>query len=159
MGTQDLSCGLDLARRFNLTLSQFLTLYGFGYRCKGSLSAPLWKMSKGLRHRVLSYFSPRGVKPMAFRDWISMKSVSSRYVFTSRKAGRILSTYMVQDIQSVLSTLSSESFLHLMDTVKKLITVNRDREYYGTTIRKNDRINRFDDLITYYNSLTPGYHR
>jgi hypothetical protein len=157
MATQDLSAGLDLARKYSLTLAQFLTLYGFGYRTKGSLSGPLSKMSKGLRHRVLSYFSPRGVKPLAFNIWISMKTVTDRYAFTSRKADRIISSYLSEDIRSVLTTLSSEHFCALLDVVKSLITVKRDREFYGTTLRKNDRINRFDDLITYYNSLRVGY--
>lgn len=37
--------------------------------------------------------------------------------------------------------------------MKKLITVKRDREYYGTTPRGDDRINEFEDLFTYKHNL------
>jgi hypothetical protein len=47
----------------------------------------------------------------------------------------------------------------LIKWVKKLTTVNLDRQFYGTEIRKDDRILEFEQLLTYQNNLTPGFRR
>jgi len=68
MATKTLSSGLDLCRDFNLSLNQFLILLGFGYKVRGGLSKKLSMMSKRCRHRILAYYSPRGVERLPFSD-------------------------------------------------------------------------------------------
>lgn len=109
MATQVLASAIDLAKSYDLSVSQYLTLWGFGYRVKGNLSAPLSKMSTRCRHRILSYFSPKGVKPLSFSEWISMKSITDRYSLTSGKLNRVISRLLVEDTRLILQTLESDS--------------------------------------------------
>jgi hypothetical protein len=159
MGTKVLSSGIDLAKDLSLSLSQYLTMLGFGYRVKGNLATKLSLMSRRCRHKVLSYFSPRGVQPMSFSLWISMKSIGSKYKFTHRKIISLFTNIMTSDIKSILEIIRGDSFSILLSEVKRLTTINRDREFYGTVNRKSNRIHVFQDLVTYQNDLKPGYTR
>lgn len=41
IGTQQLSAGIELAQKYKLTLSQYLTFRGFGYKVKGGVNKVL----------------------------------------------------------------------------------------------------------------------
>jgi hypothetical protein len=88
-----------------------------------------------------------------------MKTINSRYRVTLTKALLIMNNQVVDDLKAILAKLESDSFSHLIDIAKSMITVKRDREYYGTIRRGSDRINVFQDLATYQNNLRWGYHK
>lgn len=88
-----------------------------------------------------------------------MRSITSRYKFTPGKLKVLISTILIQQSKEILRSMNSPSFLELTRWTKDLITVKRDREYYGTTPRKSDRINLFDDLLVYENNLVYGHKR
>jgi len=106
----------------------------------------LHMQSRRVRHRILSYYSPFGVKPLSFPEWISMKSVHGRYVLTDRKVKGIIDSLVSSMAKKMLDSLTSDSFLELTRVAKEMSTVKRDREYYGTVERDISRTNMFDDI-------------
>jgi len=88
-----------------------------------------------------------------------MRSITSRYKFTPGKLKALISGILIQQSKEILRSMQSPSFLELTKWTKDLITVKRDREYYGTTPRKSDRINVFEDLFTHQNNLIYGYKK
>jgi len=112
MATKTLASALDLGRRYNLSLADFLTIFGFGYRVKGRLMAKLYTQSRRVRHRIIAYYSPYGVRPLPVLNWVSMKSVINQYVATLPKVLSLFNEIKV-DTRSVLQSLESDSFLEL----------------------------------------------
>jgi hypothetical protein len=139
MARKSLATGLDFCRRYSLSLNQWLILLGFGYKARGRQMSMLYSQPRRIRHRIVSYFSPRGVTPLPFVEWISLRSVQSRYRSTDQKLISLARTSLMREVTSLLSVLNSKNMLELLDFVKKLITVKRDREYYGTTDRDSSK--------------------
>jgi len=63
------------------------------------------------------------------------------------------------DLQLILDKWDRPTFIELLKTIKDFVTVKRDREYYGTSPRRSDRINDFLDLNTYKNDIYSGFKR
>lgn len=159
MATKVLGNAIDFARIYDLTLNQFLILRGSGYKVRGRIMSRFHLLPRRTRHNILAYFSPLGVKPLSLDEWVSMRSITSRYKFTPGKLKVVISEVLILQSKEVLRSMGSPSFLELTRWVKDLITVKRDREYYGTTPRKADRINLFEDLFVYQNNLVLGYKK
>jgi hypothetical protein len=159
MATKVLGNAIDFSRTYNLTLNQFLILRGSGYKVRGRIMSRFHRLPRRTRHNILAYFSPFGVKPLPLGEWVSLRSITSRYKYTPNKLKKLISTTLIQQAKEVLRSMDSPSFLELTRWSKDLITVKRDREYYGTTPRKADRINLFDDLFVYQNNLVLGYKK
>lgn len=135
MATKVLASAIDLGRRYNLSLAQFLSLFGFGYRAKARLMAKFPTLGRRLRHKILAYYSPDGVAPLPLMEWISMRSISSRYKVTVPKVRLLLSTVIKSMAKEILRSLESPTFVELSKKAMEYATVKRDREYYGTTSR------------------------
>jgi hypothetical protein len=63
------------------------------------------------------------------------------------------------DLQVILDKWDKPTFIELLETIKRFVTVKRDREYYGTSTRRSDRINDFLDLDTYRADIHFGFKR
>lgn len=109
MATKVLSSAIDLSKKLDLSLAQYLSLFGFGYRVKARLMANLATMSRRCRHRVLAYYSPYGVKPRSITEWISMRSIVSNYEATPRKIRTIMVNEVREDTRRLLQSLESPS--------------------------------------------------
>lgn len=159
MATKVLGNAIDFARTYSLSLNQFLILRGAGYKVRGRIMSRFHLLPRRTRHNILAYYSPLGVEPKSLSEWVSMRSIISRYKFTPGKLKVLISNILIQQSKEILRSMNSPSFLELTRWTKDLITVKRDREYYGTTPRKADRINLFEDLFVYQNNLVLGFRR
>jgi hypothetical protein len=73
------AASLEFASRFKLSMSEYLSMLGYGYKAKGSLDIQVTKFPKRLRRHVLSYVSPSGPGFKGFTEFLSFKSIRSQY--------------------------------------------------------------------------------
>lgn len=144
VGRQMLAASLELCRKYSLSLPQYLTLWGFGYRAKGSAQGPLMKLGQRLRHRVLAYYSPMGPNPMSLSKFFSLRGLGSAYAWTEGKISIFINLFVKNELQRILDKLDSPEMLKLIAMVKLLTTVNKDREYYGTVKRSEPGARKID---------------
>jgi len=153
VGRQLLAAGLELVRKYNLTLQRWLDLNGFGFRSKGSVQGNLSSLGQRLRHKILAYFSPGMPAGYQIKEFFAMKSIGSRWKWTEKKVQLFVEKFILREITRVEDSMNSNSFNAMIDRVKILVTVNRDREYYGTLsrsapgARKIDFPDLFPDMV------------
>jgi len=141
---QSIAPSLELVSKYSLTLIQYLDMFGFGYRAKGSLSGNIMSMGRRLRHRVLAYFSPFGSNPLTMKQFFSMKGIGNFYKWTDRKASALLTSYVTSELQRFLERLNSPEMIVLEQTARQLSEVNKDREFYGTLSRNAPGARKID---------------
>lgn len=147
VGIQNVGASLDLVRKYGLTLGQYLTFKGFGFRVKSRIMMPLSKLGRGIRHAILAYQSLSiGSDPSKFVNYLAMKSILKSYKLTSMKTRNLIERFCSSELNALEDRLSSKVFNDLMAVVKDYSVVKRDREYYGTTGRLADRQTYFKDI-------------
>lgn len=151
VGRQMLSASLEMASKYSLSLAQYLTLWGFGFKAKASAQGSLMKMGQRLRHRILSFFSPFGPRPLTLSEFFSLRGLKSSYRWTEGKTQNFITLFVKNEMQRILDTLNSEPLLQLQSFVKMITTVNKDREYYGTVKRSEVGARKID-----FSGLTPN---
>jgi hypothetical protein len=144
IGRQSLGPSLELVSKYKLSLTQYLDVFGFGYRAKGSLSGNLMSLGRRLRHRVLAYFSPFGSNPLTMREYLSMKGLNRFYTWTEKKGSALISQFVTTELQRILDRLNSAEMLVLERNARELSEVNKDREYYGTVRRDSPGARKLD---------------
>jgi hypothetical protein len=144
VGRQALSASLELVAKYRLTLAQYLSFMGFGYKAKGSVTGNLVGLGNRLRHRVLAYFSPFASNPLTMANWFAMKGLNRYYSWTERKLSDFTSMFVKTECQRILDRLDSESMKKMWDFVYTLSTLNKDREYYGTLSRNKPGARKID---------------
>lgn len=70
----------------------------------------------------------------------------SNYHISSAKLQRFIDYFIREEVAILLDRLNSSNMEALIKVIKDYTTVRRDREYYGTTLRHEDRITLFKDL-------------
>lgn len=140
----NLPASLELARKYGLTLSQYLTVMGYGYRSKGSVTARLVTLPSRLRHYVVAYYSPAGPGFKGLAEFFSLRSVNGNYKINDAKVAALVKSFFQEEIEKLLKKI--ESLDPLLKEVKALVTVARDRQHYGTAPRGPDRKILFSDL-------------
>jgi hypothetical protein len=156
---QMLSASVEFARKYSLSLSQFLDLWGVGFRVKARLNANLQTISRRTRGRILAYFSPLGVQVNSFTKWVSLKATKASYKTTMKKQLLLIESLIKEDLADVLKKWDKPLFKEHLATIKRFVEVRRDREYYGTSPRRKDRIHEFIDLELYQNDVIYGFKR
>lgn len=133
VGIQNLAAGAELARKYALSLTGYLTFRGFGYKVKGAMNKVLWKQNRRVRHAILTYLNPSVLgEAGSYTHFLSLKTIVSTYKVTSGKLKRLIERFVFEELASLEDRLSSENFVKLMASVKNYSTVRRDREWYGT---------------------------
>jgi len=140
----NLPAALELSHKYGLTLAQFLTVMGYGYRSKGSLTARLVSLPKRLKNYVVSYYSPAGPGFKGLKEFFALRSVNSSYQINEVKTAALVQSFFKTEIENLIKRI--DSLEPLLKEVKTLVTVSRDREHYGTTPRGPDRQVVFRDL-------------
>jgi hypothetical protein len=140
------AASLELKGKWNLSLQQYLNLFGFGYRAKGKVTGKLITLGQRLRHKVLAYFTADNKVPFSVKEFFSMKSISERYVWTTKKGALLVDSFVRREIVRIKERLDSPAMLELISRVKEYSTVNRDREFYGTLSRTQPRARKLDFL-------------
>lgn len=140
----NLPASLELCNKYKLTLSQYLTVMGYGYRSKGSLTARLVTLPKRLRNYVISYYSPAGPGFKGLKEFFTLRSVNGFYKINDTKTSALVSSFFSKEIENLLKKI--EKLDPLVREIKSLVTVARDREHYGVIPRGPDRKIVFRDL-------------
>jgi hypothetical protein len=140
----NLPAATQLCHKYMLTLSQFLTVMGYGYRSKASVTARLVSLPKRLRNYILSYYSPAGPGFKDLKAFFSLRSVNSTYKVNEVKTAVLVKSFFETEIKRLLSRI--DDLDPLVKEIKTLITVARDREHYGAVARGADRQVVFRDL-------------
>jgi hypothetical protein len=155
IGRQQLSSALELVSKYKLSLTGYLTLFGFGYKAKGSITGNLMSLGNRLRHRVLSYFSPLGPNPIGIKEFFSMKGLNRFYTWTERKSSDLIRAYVTTELKRVLDRVNSPAMQKAEAFASLISTVNKDREYYGTLSRSAPGARKIDleGLFPYRSTL------
>jgi len=140
----NLPAAAQLSKKYQLTLAQFLTVMGYGYRSKGSVTGRLVSLPQRLRNYVVTYYSPAGFGFKSLIDFLTLRGVGSNYKVTDAKVAALTRSFFSVEIKSLLDKL--ERLDPLVKEIKTLVTVRRDREHYGTKPRGPDRQIVFRDL-------------
>jgi hypothetical protein len=133
MCRQSLAGLLELIRRYNLSLGQTLSVLGYGYKAKANASKRLFSMPKRLRNYILAYYGPGGPAYNGLRGWLPMRSVTSLYKTVDVRVQDLVTQFFETERKLALEIL--DGWQHLVDEARRLGTVYRDREHYGTVPR------------------------
>lgn len=137
MGRLNLAGLMELVRKYSLTLGQMLSVLGYGYRAKANASKRLFGMPKRLRNYCLTYYGPCGPGYGGLKSWLPRKSVTAIYGTSGARVPGLVTLFFEQEVRLMREVL--ESYRPLIEAAKRLGTVYRDREHYGTTPRGVNR--------------------
>lgn len=128
---------MDLTRHYKPKLGVLFHFLGYGYRVRGSLTKPFFKVGSRVRNVLLSLYAPGGPLGVPIQDFFRLRSVGTFYR-GSDKWSRVIEDYLGALIVRFKQSL--DSLDGLRDKVKSLVTVYRDREHYGTLAFKGEKI-------------------
>jgi hypothetical protein len=134
---QNMPALMELCRKYRMTLGQYLSFLKFGYRAKGGATAHLWRISKRLRNYLVAFYSPSMPASLGLVQWLSMRTIGSYYKTSKAKMDALLNQLIVNERKALLEML--DRLQPLVSEAKRLGTVYRDREHYGTAPRGADR--------------------
>lgn len=134
MGRQSLAGLLELVRKYSLTFGQTMSVLGYGYRAKADASKRVMMLPKRLRNYILALTGPGGPFFRSLREWLATKSLTSIYKTVDERVSTLGTRLLEQEVKLMQDLL--ETYQGLVDLAKKLGTVYRDREYYGTIKRE-----------------------
>jgi hypothetical protein len=97
----------------------------------------LFDMPRRLRNYVLTFYGPGGPAYGGLKGWLPMKSVTSLYKFSMERARDLATQFFETEVKLLLEAL--DAMQPLITEAKRLGTVYRDREHYGTVSRGADR--------------------
>jgi hypothetical protein len=126
-----------------LTLPQGLSILGYRYRALSGLKRRLFSLPSRLRGYIVAWHGPSGPDYVGFKEWLMLRSIDSRYN-TPERVGVMISGFLDREIKRLTKRL--DDLGPLLAEAKRLGTVYRDREHYGTTPRQGSRLRYFSDL-------------
>jgi hypothetical protein len=140
VGRQSLAGLLELVRKYSLSFGQMLSVLGYGYRAKASASKRLFSLPKRLRNYIITFYGPGGPGYTGLKGWLPLKSVTSLYKTSMTRVHGLCRLFFESEVKLILEYL--DSFQPLIEAAKRLGTVYRDREHYGTVSRGPNRISQ-----------------
>lgn len=130
---QSLAGLLELVRKYSLTFGQTLSVLGYGYRAKANASKRLMSVPKRLRNYILAFYGPGGPAYAGLRSWLPMRSVTSTYSTAIARVSDLVTSFFESEVKLALEVL--DGWAPLVAEARRLGTVYRDREHYGTVSR------------------------
>jgi len=137
VGRQSLAGLLELIRKYSLSLGQTLSVLGYGYRAKANASKRLFSMPKRLRNYIVTFYGPSGPVYAGLKGWLPMKSATSLYGTAVDRVSGLVARFFQAEVKLCLEVL--DSWQPLITEARRLGTVYRDREHYGTVSRGAER--------------------
>jgi hypothetical protein len=128
---------LELVKKYKLSLGKYLSFLGYGYRAKGGANARLVTLSKRLRNYIAAFTSPHMPAHPGLQNWLALRSWGSWYAQGEAKVAALIKMFLEQEKKAILEVL--DRLQPLIAEAKRLGTVHRDREHYGTVSRGADR--------------------
>lgn len=109
---RNISAGLDLCRKYNLTLGAYCKFLGYGYKSLGSLTKRLWSLPPRLRNYIVAFTGP-GMP--SFRDlvsWLTQKSILSSYLKTEGAMDSLWDSFVQCEKERLLAHLERVETLY-----------------------------------------------
>lgn len=119
---RNLSAGLELCRKYNLSLGAYCKFLGYGYRALSRLSNRLMGLPTRMRNYIVAYTLE--VMPMTGRNvvsWLAMKSLNSVYVLTDKA---------LASAKAALSQVLKEELLKRLDKLELTLAPGFDPENF-----------------------------
>jgi hypothetical protein len=137
VGRREISSLLELSRKYSWSLGTLLSVLGYGYKAKASVTKRLPKLSRRLRNIVIAWYCPKGPGFVSLVSWLGMKSLTSTYKALESKAKSLVSSIIKREFERISTLL--DQLEPLVAKARELGTVRRDREHYGTAPREAGR--------------------
>jgi hypothetical protein len=98
---RNLSAGLELCRKYNLSLGAYCKFLGYGYRALSHMSSRLMGLPTRLRNYIVAYTLEVSSGASDVVAWLAMKSLNSVYTLTE-KALQSARTSLVETLKAEL---------------------------------------------------------
>jgi len=129
--SKSLSVILEFSRKYKLTLSQMLSVLGYGYKAKGSMSVAFTKQPSRIANYMIAWYSPMGPGFVSLEDFFTRRGSGSHYKSTAAKVQALCESILENERKALIDKI--DSLEPLVTEIKKLVTVYRDRQHYGMT--------------------------
>jgi hypothetical protein len=120
---RNLGALLELVRKYSLTLGQYLSFLGYGYKSKGNASARLMNLPAKLRNYIVAFKSPMMPSFPGMVKWLSMRSIDNCYQAGSAKMESLLASFLQLEKKSLSEAL--DRLLPFMAIVNELISLRK----------------------------------
>jgi hypothetical protein len=134
---KNLSALLELVRRYNMSLGSMMSFLGYGYVAKSRLSNRLMNIPVRMRNYIVAFYSPVMPTFPGLVQWLSLRSVGNCYKISEDRLSRLKDKILDLEKKAILKIL--DRYEPLFREAKRLATVYRDREHYGTKSRDASR--------------------
>lgn len=128
---------LELVRKYNLKLGQYLSFLGYGYKAKGNANARLFALPRRMRNYIVAFCSPSMPSFPGLTNWLALRSWGAGYKINEAKVSALVAKFIEVEKKALLDFC--ERIAPLVAEARRLGTVHRDREHYGTVPRGADR--------------------
>lgn len=140
IGLQSAAGLMELIRKYSLSVGTMLSALGYGYRAKAKASSRIVMLPQRLRHYLIMYYGPGSPNYTGLVRWFTLKTVSQRYKATMERVSSLCASFLETERDLILKRL--DGLLPLIEEAKRLGTVYRDREHYGTVPEGAGRVTR-----------------
>jgi hypothetical protein len=124
---RNLSAGLELCRKYNLSLGAYCKFLGYGYRALSNLSKRLVSLPTRMRNYILAYsLEVTSQEGRTVTSWLAMKSLNSVYTLTE-KALQSARESLIQTLKAELSKYLEKLARELEPKAPKPISGRRPR--------------------------------
>jgi len=125
---RSLTALLEFIGKYPLTLGEFLTVLGYGYKAKAAASTRVVNLNRRLRGYVLSYYSPASPNSVGLFRWLSMKSINTFYSSALFRVQSLAKRLFESEILRIRERL--EILMPYYEAAKLLTRVYRDADHY-----------------------------
>lgn len=102
---RNISAGLELCRKYNLSLGAYCKFLGYGYRALGSLTKRLWSLPSRMRNYIVAFTGPGMPTFRNLISWLTQKSILSSYGLTDSAMAKARETFIQVEKERLLAHL------------------------------------------------------
>jgi len=114
---------LELVRKHKMTVGQYLSFLGYGYKSKGRASVRLMNLPRRMRNYLVAFFSPGMPQCTSVLKWLSMRSIDNVYETGSVKVGSLFESFLATEKKSLSEAL--DRLQPFMAIVNELIQLRK----------------------------------
>lgn len=102
---RNISAGLELVRKHNLTLGAYCKFLGYGYKALGSLTKRLWSLPPRMRNYIVAFTGPGMPSFRNLISWLTQKSILANYGLTESSMVKARETFLEVEKERLLAHL------------------------------------------------------
>jgi hypothetical protein len=102
---RNLSAGLELMKKYNMSLGAYIRFQGYGYKSLGSLTKRLWSMPARLRNYIVAYHYQSQPSDSSILSWLALRSTRSVYKITDSVIASVKASLLEVDRVEILARL------------------------------------------------------